>query len=193
MNRIIVRTKDINFNSLYLYAVAADLPKMKIDKISVREAFIPRLADNSGWASAGVVTEYLAGNWHNQAETFVRFPASATALDKSDVALWPATVRARDEYDAGNPRDWAGWELGAYNLTVDGAGLGNENEIFSASSDNEYVYLDGQPQIDPVAGTPFVFDESPLTKVSHLLVYSVAKTKAQMIQILNYIKSFVGI
>jgi hypothetical protein len=127
------------------------------------------------------------------AETFVRFPLATDFFDKSDVALWPASVRARDEYDSTNPTDWAGMELGAFNLTVDGADLANENKLFSASLPNEYVYLDNVPQVDTVAGTPFVFDESPLTSVRYLLAYTTAKTTAQMEKIMNFIKKLVGV
>lgn len=41
---------------------------VEFDNISVKEVYIPRLADDSGWA-APVDEEHLAGPWHNGAET----------------------------------------------------------------------------------------------------------------------------
>ena len=118
---------------------------------------------------------------------------NAYNFDKSNVNIWSAGVRTRDDYDSAQPLDWSGWELSAFNLTEDSTGLDAENKIFSASLDNEYVYLDGQPTFDNVTGTPFVIDLSPLESVQSILSYETTRTQSRMRRIINFFKQLVGV
>ena len=114
-------------------------------------------------------------------------------MNRSDTNSFNALCRASEYYDSSYPTFWHGTEtapdtLQSY-LVIGGPA---HNKLFSGSTPNEYLYLDGVPQYDDVNGEAFTSDEDE-TKVQDFCVYGNSKTKAQVIKIMKYFKKEVGL
>jgi len=131
----------------------------------------------------------ITKKWNNIAPVFFAF----AGLDRSDTDDFTAVCRASEYYDSGNPTFWHASELAPNTLQSFLEPTGDlHNTLFSGSTPNEYLYLDGVPQYDDANGEAFTSDEDE-TKVQDFCVYGNSKTKAQVIKIMKYYKKEVGL
>jgi len=155
---------------------------VEFDDITVKEAFIPRLADDSGFADT-VTEEHLAGYWNNMPESYFRFPSGLTddIMDKSDVTIWSADVRSSAHYDSGNPRDWHSAEL-TLDFIATNINPTYKNRIFVC--DNQAQYIDPPTK----SGDYYVYSPNSNNAIrgQNLLIYSVSQTDPNLIRIVRY-------
>ena len=152
----------------------------------VSSDFIPRLADDSGFP-ATVTAEHLAGTWNNMPESYFRFSAALTdnIMDKSDVGIWSADVRASTHYDSSNPTDWNSSELTTeyFNANISPA---YKDRVFIADDNTDYI-KDGDMWL--MDGDDFLVEYGDEAKQSkQMLVYSVAQTGSALRKLVKFLE-----
>jgi len=156
-----------------------------IKNLVVREVAIPRLADNSGFPVT-VAEEHLAGTWNNMPESYFRFPTTLTLdiMDKSDVGIWSATIRASVHYDSSNKNDWHSSELVQAYLD-DNINPTYKNRIFVADNNTTFI-KDGSSFITD-SGAYVVELGDGSTQSKQVLVYNTEQTGEALEKIIKYL------
>ena len=158
---------------------------VEFNDVKMTELPIPRLADNSGFADT-VAEEHLAGTWNNMPESYFRFPTTLSddIMDKSDVGIWSADIRASVHYDSLNKNDWHSSELVQAYLD-DNINPTYKNRIFVADNNTTFI-KDGSSFITD-SGAYVVELGDGSTQSKQVLVYNTEQTGEALEKIIKYL------
>jgi len=153
--------------------------------LGVGGEFVPRLADDSGFPVA-VTEEHLAG-FNNMPESYFEFATSVggdNIMDKSNVAIWSADIRASVHYDSENPNRWHSSELVQAYLD-DNIAPAYKNRIFVADNNTTWLKDGGSWLVD---GDDYLVELGDgATEAKHLLVYNTTQTGADLEKIVKFL------
>lgn len=152
---------------------------------NISSDFIPRLANNSGFP-ATVTEEHIAGTWNNMPESYFRFKNTLTSdiMDKSDVGIWSADIRASVHYDSSNPRDWHSSELVQEYLDTN-INPTYKDRIFVADDNTTFVKDGGSWVFD---GDDYVVEFGDgATESKQVLIYDTQQTGGNLEKIIKFL------
>jgi len=150
-----------------------------LDDLTFKEAYVPRLSDDSGWA-ATVTEEFVAGYWNNIAPVSFLFPQ--TFMDRSNATIWNAACRASIFSDARNPTLFHASELNIHTLSGYLETAYN-NQIFDADNAYNYIY----PLIESAGAYVYAATGEELSRSQNLLIYDTPQVDPVLFKIIMWI------
>ena len=177
--------------SSFIISASQTSGNFSIDNVTVKEAYIPRLDDLSGYANTVTEEHPALEKGCNNAPVKITFSSGLTGdiMDKSDDTLWSDDARSGTGYDSDNPRDWNLDELTPDIIQL--WWVGTKNKIYTISQLNEYVYYNGVASWDATDGEIDTYPEDSTTQEG-VLIYGTAKTEEEAVKIGKYIKNKIG-
>lgn len=106
-----------------------------LKSISVKEAYVPRLADDSGWCRT--VSDEFFGLRYGCNMAPVAFLFDDAEMDRSDVTIYNSAARSTT-YDSSNPKKWYSEDLAVNNFAT-WVQTAHENRRYLASDDSGYL------------------------------------------------------